>query len=36
MPQNYKAVYFADYPAEISQQKSLTLAFGKKANDIFE
>jgi len=36
MPQNYKAVYFADYPAEDSKQKSLTLAFGNKANEIFE
>ena len=36
MPQNYKAVYFADYPAEDSKQKSLTLAFGKKSNEIFE
>ncbi|MEK6704821.1 MAG: hypothetical protein AABZ06_03455 [Bdellovibrionota bacterium] len=36
MPQNYKAVYFADYPAEHSKQKSLTLAFGNKATKIFD
>ncbi len=36
MNQTYKAVYFPDFPAEASQQKSLTLAFGKKANELYE
>jgi len=36
MSQNYKAVYFPDLPAETSQQKSLTIAFGNKTNELFE
>lgn len=36
MSQNYKAVYFTDYPAETSKQKSLTIAFGKKTSGLYE
>lgn len=36
MTQKYKSVYFHDYPAESSSQKSLTLAFGKKSADIYQ
>ena len=36
MKQKYKSVYFPDYPAETSNQKSLTLAFGKKSEDIYQ
>jgi tRNA G10 N-methylase Trm11 len=36
MTQRYKAVYFADYPAESSSQKSVTIAFGKRSSDLFE
>jgi len=35
MTQYYKAVYFADYPASTPQQKSLTLAFGEKSQDLW-
>jgi DNA modification methylase len=35
MTQNYKAVYFADFPASSPQQKSVTLAFGEKTQDIW-
>jgi tRNA G10 N-methylase Trm11 len=35
MSQKFKAIYFADYPAESSRQKNLTLAFGAKDNDIY-
>lgn len=36
MSQNYKAVYFTDFPADTSQQKSLTIAFGKRAGELYE
>ena len=36
MSQKYKAVYFPDFPAPTSQQKSLTLAFGKKTQELYE
>lgn len=36
MSQNFKAVYFPDFPAESAKQKSLTLAFGKKNNELYE
>lgn len=36
MRQKYKAVYFPDFPAPTSQQKSLTLAFGKKTHELYE
>jgi tRNA G10 N-methylase Trm11 len=36
MKQTYKTVYFTDIPADLSNQKSLTLGFGKKSADVFE
>lgn len=36
MAQRYKAVYFTDLPANSSREKSLTLAFGNKAADLYE
>ena len=36
MAQKYKAVYFPEYPTEASKKKSLTLAFGKETDDIYE
>ena len=36
MSQKYKAVYFPDLPAPTSQQRSLTLAFGKKTHELYE
>lgn len=36
MPQNFKAVYFPDFPAETAKQKSLTLAFGSKTAELYE
>ncbi len=36
MSQKYKTVYFADYPAESSRKKNLTLAFGAKDRDAYE
>lgn len=36
MNQKYKAVYFADFPAENAKQKSLTLAFGKKTHLLYD
>lgn len=36
MSQNFKAVYFPDFPAESSKQKSLTLAFGSKTAKLYE
>lgn len=36
MSQNFKAVYFPDFPAESSKQKSLTLAFGSKTKELYE
>lgn len=36
MAQKYKSVYFHDYPAESSSQKSLTLAFGKRSVDLYQ
>jgi hypothetical protein len=35
MPQNYKAIYFADFPASSPQQRSVTLAFGEKSQDVW-
>ncbi len=32
--QKYKTVYFSDFPADTSKQKTLTLAFGKKTADL--
>jgi len=34
--QQYKAVYFPDFPAESSNQKSVTIAFGKRTEALFE
>ncbi len=34
--QSYKNVYFRDYPETASRRSSLTLAFGKSDNDVFE
>lgn len=36
MRQQYKNIYFADYPSESSQGKNLTLAFGSKDADLYE
>lgn len=36
MDQRYKAVYFTDLPAKSTKQKSLTLAFGRRAQPIYE
>jgi len=36
MNQKYKSVYFPDYPAETSSQKALTLAFGKRSEDLYQ
>ena len=36
MAQKYKAVYFPEYPAETPKKKSLTLAFGKETDEIYE
>lgn len=36
MSQKFKTVYFTDYPAESSNQKNLTLAFGEKDGDLYE
>ena len=36
MKQKYKSVYFPEHPGETSQEKSLTLAFGKKTEDLYE
>ena len=35
MTQKYKAVYFPEHPADTSQKKSLTLAFGKKSDELY-
>ena len=36
MSQDFKAVYFSDFPAESTKQKSLTLAFGSKTKELYE
>lgn len=36
MTQHYKAVYFPDLPAATAKQKSLTLAFGTKTEELYE
>ena len=36
MAQKYKSVYFPEYPAETPKKKSLTLAFGKETDEIYE
>lgn len=36
MKQKHKSVYFPDYPAESSNQKALTLAFGKHSDDLYQ
>ena len=36
MTQKYKAVYFPEHPADTSQKKSLTLAFGKKSDELYK
>ncbi len=36
MAQKYKAVYFPEHPADTSQKKSLTLAFGKKTDELYK
>ena len=36
MTQKYKAVYFPEHPGNTSQKKSLTLAFGKKTDELYE
>jgi len=35
MSQSYKAVYFPDLPADSSKQKSVTLAFGRRSDDLY-
>ena len=36
MAQDFKAVYFSDFPAESAKQKSLTLAFGAKTKELYK
>ncbi len=36
MSQKYKAVYFPNLPAPTSKERSLTLAFGKKTQELYE
>ena len=36
MNQKYKSVYFPEHPGKTSQKKSLTLAFGKKTDELYE
>lgn len=36
MGQNFKAVYFSDFPAESAKEKSITLAFGPSTNELYE
>jgi len=36
MAQNYKAVYFPDFPAETAKQRSVTLAFGSRSGKLYE
>lgn len=36
MAQKYKSIYFPEHPGETSQKKSLTLAFGKETDEIYE
>ena len=36
MTQKYKTVYFPEHPADTSQKKSLTLAFGKKTGELYK
>ena len=36
MAQKYKSVYFPEYPVETPKKKSLTLAFGKETDEIYE
>jgi len=36
MGQDYKAIYFSDFPADTSRQKSVTLAFGQRNNDLYQ
>lgn len=35
MTQRFKTIYFSDYPAMNSKQKSLTVAFGKNSQDVY-
>lgn len=34
--QKFKTVYFSDYPGESAKEKSLTMAFGKRYDDLYE
>ena len=36
MNQKYKSVYFPEHPGKTSRKKSLTLAFGKKTDELYE
>lgn len=36
MTQKYKAVYFPEHPGNTSQKRTLTLAFGKKTDELYE
>ena len=36
MKQQFKTIYFSDFPSESAQGKNLTLAFGKKDAEIYE
>lgn len=36
MTQNYKNIYFSDFPKSSSRRASLTLAFGKSDQDVYE
>jgi len=36
MPQEFKSIYFADFPASSAKQKSLTLAFSSRDADLYK
>ncbi len=36
MSQNYKNIYFSDFPAENAKRKNFTLAFGEKDQNLYE
>lgn len=36
MSQEFKSIYFADFPADSAKQKSLTLAFGGRDSDLYK
>jgi DNA modification methylase len=36
MPQEFKSIYFPDFPADSAKQKNLTLAFGRRNEDLYK